>query len=310
MSQQTSQIGASKTGLDYRTEDNAGKQALLNHHKGPNAPSYAEAGIIWLDDTATPWIFKMHDGTDWITIGTVNAANNKFTPFINGAALTTASTSVVGIVEKATQTEVNTGTDGDRYVTPKTLASATSISSGGLVLLATATASASASIDFTSSIDGTYEEYELHVIDLIPATDNTAVWLRVSNDAGSTFKAGATDYEYATFSNRSGAGTPIGVVSTGVNNIPLSGGLLGVSNVATQSFNSIITIYNPSNSASKPIVSASAVYLNGGGALDIVNTRINGMYTTGALAVDALRILTSSGNIASGEFKLYGVKKS
>jgi len=307
MSQQTSQIGANKSGLDYRTEDNSGKQALLNHHKGSTAPTYAEAGMIWLDDTATPWVMKMHDGTDWISIGNVNATTNEFAPFINATALATTSTTTEGLIELATQAEVDTGTDTTRAVSPSTFANA---DKGALTLLATATASASASIDFTAAIDNTYEEYELHIIDLIPTTDNTAVWLRVSNDTGSTFKAGATDYEYATFSNRSGAATPTGVVSTGVNNIPLSGGLLGVSNVATQSFSSTITLYNPSNSASKPIIKASSSYLNGGGALDIVNTRINGMYTIGALAVDALRILTSSGTIASGEFKLYGVKKS
>ncbi len=128
MSQQTSQIGANKTGLDYRTEDNAGKKALLNHHKGSTAPSYAEAGMIWLDDAATPWVMKMHDGTDWISIGNVNATTNEFTPFVNGAALGAASDTATGLVERATDAEASAGTDTTRYVTPKQLAD----NSGGL----------------------------------------------------------------------------------------------------------------------------------------------------------------------------------
>lgn len=78
MSQASPTIGADKTGLEYRTEDNAGKNALVSQHKGSTAPSYAVAGTIWLDDTATPWVLKIFDGTDWIAIGTVNATTNKY----------------------------------------------------------------------------------------------------------------------------------------------------------------------------------------------------------------------------------------
>jgi len=77
MSQQTPIIGASQSGLQYRTQDNDGKKALLNHHKGTTAPIYVEAGCIWLDDTVTPWLLKIHDGTDWIILAVVDATSNK-----------------------------------------------------------------------------------------------------------------------------------------------------------------------------------------------------------------------------------------
>src|SRR4051812_37978979 len=86
MTQSTPTIGASQSGLQYRTQDNDGKKALLNHHKGSSAPSYAEAGIIWLDDAATPWLLKTYDGADWITLGEVNATTNTFNPYIGTAA--------------------------------------------------------------------------------------------------------------------------------------------------------------------------------------------------------------------------------
>lgn len=86
MTQATVTIGANKSGLQYRTEDNDGKKALLNHHKGSTAPSYAEAGIIWLDDAATPWALKIYDGTDWIKLGDVNATANTFNPYIGTTA--------------------------------------------------------------------------------------------------------------------------------------------------------------------------------------------------------------------------------
>lgn len=60
-----------------RTDDSF--DALLSLHKGPSRPSYAEAGTLWLDDNSTPWVLKIFDGSDDITIGTVNPSDNKFT---------------------------------------------------------------------------------------------------------------------------------------------------------------------------------------------------------------------------------------
>jgi len=87
MTQSSPTIGSNKSGLAYRQEDNDGKKALLNHHKGPSAPIYAEAGTIWLDDAATPWILKLHDGSDWIALGSVNASTNAFQPYQGTGAL-------------------------------------------------------------------------------------------------------------------------------------------------------------------------------------------------------------------------------
>ncbi len=87
MSQASPTIGANKSGLVYRQEDNDGKTALLNHHKGAAAPTYAEAGAIWLDDSSTPWNLKIFDGADWIIIGGVNASANTFQPYAGTAAL-------------------------------------------------------------------------------------------------------------------------------------------------------------------------------------------------------------------------------
>jgi hypothetical protein len=82
MTQASPTIGANKSGLTYRQEDNDGKKALLNHHKGSTAPTYAEAGTLWLDDTATPWVLKLHDGTDWLKLYDLNASNNAVTPYL------------------------------------------------------------------------------------------------------------------------------------------------------------------------------------------------------------------------------------
>ncbi len=86
MSQASPLIGPNKSGLTYRQEDNDGKQALLTHHKGASAPAYAEAGTLWLDDAATPWLLKIYDGVDWICLSQINAGANTALPYIGQEA--------------------------------------------------------------------------------------------------------------------------------------------------------------------------------------------------------------------------------
>lgn len=56
------------------------RNALHTSHSGSSRPSYAQAGMIWLDTSTTPWLVKMFDGSDDITLGRVNATNNWFEP--------------------------------------------------------------------------------------------------------------------------------------------------------------------------------------------------------------------------------------
>lgn len=102
MTQANPTLGASLSGLAYRQFDNDGKKALLNHHKGSSAPSYAETGVIWLDDATTPWVLKIYDGSDWIAIGTINAATNAFIPYNGTQAINVINFSEASIASAAT----------------------------------------------------------------------------------------------------------------------------------------------------------------------------------------------------------------
>lgn len=54
--------------------------AVRNSHKGSSAPGDLVAGVQWIDDSSSPWTLKMYDGADWISIGTIDASGNLFTP--------------------------------------------------------------------------------------------------------------------------------------------------------------------------------------------------------------------------------------
>lgn len=75
---------ATKDGTTLASDLNAWRTAVHSFHKGSSQPSYRVAGMTWVDDAVTPWVIKMYDGTDWITIGTVNASTNVFNPANSG----------------------------------------------------------------------------------------------------------------------------------------------------------------------------------------------------------------------------------
>lgn len=56
------------------------RDALHTLHKGPSTPSYAVAGMMWINDSGSPWILNIFDGTDNISVGTVDPTTNVFTP--------------------------------------------------------------------------------------------------------------------------------------------------------------------------------------------------------------------------------------
>lgn len=70
---------ANADGATVRADLNGALAALGTTMKGPSAPSAAQAGWCWLDDNASPWILRVYDGVDWITIGDIDPTTNVFT---------------------------------------------------------------------------------------------------------------------------------------------------------------------------------------------------------------------------------------
>lgn len=55
------------------------RNALHSLHSGSSRPSYASAGMAWLDTTANPWLLKIFDGSDDIILGRIDTTANTFT---------------------------------------------------------------------------------------------------------------------------------------------------------------------------------------------------------------------------------------
>ena len=167
------------------------------------------------------------------------------------------------------------------------------------VLISTATASTSATIDFTLS--SSYKSFEIRCISVVPSTDFVGMWVRVSTDGGSTFASGASDYIYQRYYQNGSSSFPS--LSAADSKIILLGS--GIGNGSGRYFNSIIRVYDASNSSiNKNITAEFHMYRS-----DSVYTLgiLNGVYQFNT-AINAIRILMSSGNIASGTFELWGYK--
>lgn len=173
-----------------------------------------------------------------------------------------------------------------------------------LVLISTASASNSAAIDFTSGINSSYDEYLLVITDLIPATNGSNLNLRVSEDGGATFKAGASDYSYANnVCTDVSSNAPTG--STGANAILVAASLC---NVTTTTFCGEIRFWSPSGTAKNKKFSYDASYTSSvGNLLRLVG---GGNFILDSNAINGIRLLMSAGNITSGNFALYGRRKS
>jgi len=203
----------------------------------------------------------------------------------NGAYYTKSAAGIETALQGATGATGATGADG---------------ADGGMVLLATATASNVTSVDFTSGIDSTYDVYEVHLLNVKPSTDSTYLYLRTSSNGGSVYDAGTTDYGNASqYFTTSWSGS-----SGNAAQLPLS---YSIGNAANENgFSGTVRLLNPS-------AAKYGEFLWTGGYTNISSalTFVVGYGTRRSAAiVNALRFFFSSGNINSGTFKLYGLRKS
>ena len=102
----------------FRTDLNSALQAIFTTHSGTSLPSGASAGTIWLDTTsATAPILKYYDGTDNITLATINHTAN--TVDFNDSAISTPL-AVTGNATAGAELRLPEDTDnGSNYVAIK-----------------------------------------------------------------------------------------------------------------------------------------------------------------------------------------------
>lgn len=208
------------------------------------------------------------------------------------------ATSQVATVSQA-EAEAGTATDVREWTAERVAQAIAALSpaSGAWSYIGAVTASASATVEFTG-LSSTYFMYMFVLQDVAPATDGVEFWFRTSTDGGSTFDSGASNYWWV--QNYFYLTTDGGIGSSGDTQIELA---YNVGSSTNESVTGIVYLINPS-SATHTRMSWSLQDIRA----DAVPTAFDGQGgRLSAADVDAVQFLMSSGNIASGTFKLYGL---
>ena len=172
-------------------------------------------------------------------------------------------------------------------------------------LLETIVASDDPTIEFDTNVDFSgFEKYEIDLIDIVPAVDNTDLYVRTSTDGGTIYDSGGSDYEWqydvrnggSTVSVNDGADAKINITRVVATN--------GWGNAAGESFNGTIFLFNPSGTNNTQL----NFKFSGIAALLGLLIGIEGEPMRDSAAnVDGIQFLMSTGNITSGTFKIYGI---
>jgi|TARA_R110002073_G_scaffold92922_1_gene217508 hypothetical protein len=178
------------------------------------------------------------------------------------------------------------------------------LSSGAMTLLSTQTASGSATIDFTTGIDSTYDEYVFKCINIHPVSDNVSFQINF-RDGGTAYDATKTTTFFRAFHTEADA-TGFGY-STAVDLAQSTSSQIinwNLGNGNDESGCSTIQLFNPSSTTFvKHFMVRSTDY----GQDNSLGDRFIAGYCNVTAAIDGVQFSFSSGNIDSGVIKLYGI---
>lgn len=215
--------------------------------------------------------------------------------FLSLSDVTTAnsSTSKHGFLKKLDNTATHYMDGTGAWSTP----------AGGFVLLEEHTASSSATLDFTTAFTSAYDDYEIRLVNLTPATNSVTLQMLVSTNGGSTWLN--TNYLSQAWGQDSGNSTGgAGASSTSQFTI---GDATAISNTSTGSFIGVIQATNFLVTSSHFSFQGDLycnLYTDGKQRRQWFGGTLNS-----ASAVNAIRFQSSSGNIASGTIRVYGLAK-
>lgn len=226
------------------------------------------------------------------------------TPNIGAATGTSlnlgSSTTITGMIDDDTMATASASTAASSE-SLKAYIDAQVASAGGTVLIDTATFSGDATYELTN-LSTDYFEYRIICNFIVPSVDGAHLYMRTSTNNGSSFDSGVSDYEYAGARFRS---TTSYFNSTAASEIMLAEDV-GAS-TPDEGFYGTISLLNPMSSSGYTVCTTQGILTSSGGT---TFTLSGSGERLAASATNAIQLLFSSGNIASGSLIVLGVKSS
>jgi len=178
--------------------------------------------------------------------------------------------------------------------------------SSDYVLLATTDASSSASVSFDGYFSSTYKNYKIIGSYVIPATDAAEVRIRFRRtNSDVTASNYSTVIQHAQGDSTPSSGT-YGSVIWNASSFKLGNASLD-NTTSSGGANFELAIYNPLDVNSYKWFTSNSAYINST-AVEMYTHNQSGWLSNATTALSGISFFMSSGNIASGNFKLYGIK--
>ena len=176
---------------------------------------------------------------------------------------------------------------------------------GSMVFIAAVDASTASTVEFTSGITSTYDVYKIEVCD-ITVSAASQLLMRFSDDAGSSWEQGGTDYDYAIYIayNTGGDGRE---VSSGASAFKLLSNSVSNNMGTTGDAAWTISIGKPSSTTSPKMIHFQGVCADNTPTMHTING--GGLFQGNANAITGFQLYPSTGTI-TGSFRLYGIAKS
>ena len=181
----------------------------------------------------------------------------------------------------------------------------------GLTFLSSQTADDDSSIDFTSGIDGTYNEYLFTIVNFKPETDEQRLCFQVDTGTATTYGQNITSTTFSAGLSQSGSwadlayeGSHDQAQGTALQRLSYA----GESNTnADMTVSGQLTLYDPSSSTYVKHFTAitNVKYISGATTYSFAFYTAGYVNTTTALT--RVRFASQSDNIFTGTFALYGV---
>lgn len=179
---------------------------------------------------------------------------------------------------------------------------------GALVLLEQHTASTSSSLDFTTCISSTYDEYVIELLNVVLTNASKDLWLRISTDGGTNYLSTNVYSVNRLPFIHTGTASPGGNdVTAQVAQMAFAGGNI-LSNSSNYGISGNLRLFNPGGTSvyKRFLGHVSYFDLNS----DLAQMLWQGVYTA-TTAINAFRFLPSdAATIASGTIRVYGIAKS
>jgi len=180
-------------------------------------------------------------------------------------------------------------------------------SAGGVWnLIETLTASSDATLDFTSGIDSTYDEYVFKFINIHPETDNQDIQFNASVDSGSSYDVAKTSSTFQAQHDEADSETALQyntdrdlAQGTGAQRFSLQ-----IGNANDECVAGTLHLFDPSNTT---FVKHFISRVNGHNGSAYSQDFYTAGYMNTTSAVDAIQFSFQSGNIDAGDICLYGI---